>query len=71
LTGNRVATGIKKLNSRTFQDCFSSGLARVNCAQGQEIFLHPPSIKAIEFEMKNECESCGRSKSITFTVAIF
>jgi len=45
----RVATAIEKLNSRTFQnsfrfffqDCLSSGVARVSCALGQEIFLRP------------------------------
>jgi len=42
----------------------------VYCALGQEIFLRPSSTKAIEFEMKNKCESCGRSKSRTFTVTV-
>jgi len=31
----------------------SSGVARVPCALAQEIFLRPPSTKAIEFELKN------------------
>jgi len=36
----------------------------------QEIFLRPPSTKTSEFEMNNKCESCGRSKSRTFTAVI-
>jgi len=47
----RVATGIEKLNSRTFQvifqDCLSSGAARVYCALGKEIFLGLPSTNAL------------------------
>jgi len=43
-----------------------SGVARAPCALGQEIFLHPSSTKTTEFEMKNKCESCGRSKIGTF-----
>jgi len=30
-----------------------SGVARVPCALGQEIFLRRPSIKLLEFELKN------------------
>jgi len=29
-----------------------SGVARLPCALGQEIFLHPPSTKTTEFEVK-------------------
>jgi len=31
----------------------SSGVARVPCALGQEIFFRPPSAKIAEFEVKN------------------
>jgi len=53
-----------------FQDCLSSGVARVYCALKQEISLRPPSTKTIKFETKNKCESCGRSKSRAFTAVI-
>jgi len=34
-----------------------SGVARVPCALGQEMFLRPLSTKTIEFEVKNRCKS--------------
>jgi len=34
-----------------------SGVARVLCALGQEIFLHPISTKLTEFELKDRCKS--------------
>jgi len=40
----------KYLNNETSQ---LSGVARVTCALGQEIFLRPPSTKLTEFEVKN------------------
>jgi len=48
----------------------SSGVARVPYALGQGIILRPLSTKTTEFEVKNRCKSCGRSKNSTFTVVI-
>jgi len=48
--------------------CTVSGIARVPCALGQEIFLLPPSTKTTEFELKIGAE-VQRSKSRTSTVA--
>jgi len=35
---------------------FASGVARVPCALGQEIFLHSLSTKTAEFKVKNKCK---------------
>jgi len=40
-----------------------SGVARVPCALGQEIFLHPLSTKTTEFEVKNKCKSAEKAKT--------
>jgi len=40
-----------------------SGVARVSCALGQEIFLRPPSTKLTEFEFKNGCKSTEEAKA--------
>jgi len=40
-----------------------SGVARVPCALGQEIFLRPPSTKVTEFELKNRCKSAEEAKA--------
>jgi len=40
-----------------------SGVARVPCALGQEIFLRPPSTKLTEFELKNKCKSAKEAKA--------
>jgi len=40
--------------------CYS-GVARVPCALGQDIFLRPPSTKLTEFELKYRCK---RTKTI-------
>jgi len=45
------------------QGASTSGVARVPCALGQEIFLRPPSTKIIEFELKNRCESAEEAKA--------
>jgi len=39
-----------------------SGVARVPCALGQEIFLLPPSTKLTEFELKNSCKNAEEAK---------
>jgi len=41
----------------------SNGVAGVPCALGQEIFLHPPSTKLTEFELKNWCKSAKKAKA--------
>jgi len=41
---------------------YTSGLARVPCALGQEIFLRPPSTKTTKFEVKNSCKSAEEAK---------
>jgi len=51
----RVAVAIEKLNFRTLL----------------EIFLRSPSTKTTEFEMKNKCESCERSKTFTVVILFF
>jgi len=40
-----------------------SGVARVPCALGQEIFLQPPSTKTAEFEVKNRYKSAEEAKA--------
>jgi len=40
-----------------------SGIARVLCALGQEIFLRPLSTKTTEFEMKNRCKNAEEAKT--------
>jgi len=40
----------------------SSGVARIPCALGQDIFLRPLSIKTTEFEVKNRCKSAEEAK---------
>jgi len=49
---------LKKMSNTT------SGVARISCALGQEIFLRPLSTKATEFEVKtgaklNDCKKCA------------
>jgi len=39
-----------------------SGVARVPCALGQEIFLRPPSTKPAEFEVKNRYKCMEKAK---------
>jgi len=40
-----------------------SGVARVPCALGQEIFLRPQSTKTTEFEVKHRRKSAKEAKS--------
>jgi len=40
-----------------------SGVARVPCALGQEIFLRPPSTKPAEFEVKIKYKSAEEAKA--------
>jgi len=40
-----------------------SGVARVPCALGQEIFLRPLSKRTTEFEVKNRCKSVKEAKT--------
>jgi len=40
----------------------TSGVARVPCALGQEIFLRLPSTKLSEFELKNRCKNAEEVK---------
>jgi len=40
-----------------------SGVARVPCALGQEIFLRPLSTKTTEFEVKNRCKVVNEAKA--------
>jgi len=35
----------------------------VPCAQGQELFLRPPSTKLTEFELKNRCKNAEEAKA--------
>jgi len=39
-----------------------SGVARVPCALGQEIFLCPPSAKHTEYELKISCKRAEEAK---------
>jgi len=41
----------------------NSAVARVSCALGQEIFLHPSSTKTTEFEVKNRCKCAEEAKA--------
>jgi len=41
----------------------TSGVARIPCALGQEIFLRPPSTKLTEFKLKNWCKSTEEAKA--------
>jgi len=41
----------------------ASGIAKVPCALGVEIFFHPPSTKLTEFELKNRCKSEEEAKA--------
>jgi len=60
------------LQEKRFHDLFGhSGVARVPCALGQEIFLRPPLTKTTEFKTKNRCKKCERSKSRTFYCIYF
>jgi len=43
-----------------------SGVARVLCALEQEIFLHPLSTKATEFEVKYSCKILEDAKFVLF-----
>jgi len=45
-----------------------SGVARVLCGLGQEVFLRSSSTKSTEFEVK--IYRCGISKSRTFSVVV-
>jgi len=58
---------LRSINSNCFEGVFS-GIARVPCALGQEIFLRLPSTKLTEFELKTYVQKCGRSKGRTFAV---
>jgi len=49
-------------DSATLAGRQSIGVARVSCALGQEIFLHPPSTKTTEFEVKNRCKKAEKQK---------
>jgi len=40
-----------------------SGIARVPCALGQEIFLRPLSTKLTEFELKHWCKIVEEAKA--------
>jgi len=40
-----------------------SGVARVLCALGQEIFLRPTSTELAKFELKNRCKSAEEAKA--------
>jgi len=46
-----------------------SGVARVPCALGQEIFLRPRQQKLQRLKLK-KVRKCGRSKNRTFSVVI-
>jgi len=46
--------------------CFPSGVARVPCALGQEIFLCPLPTKTTEFEVKNSCKNFEDAKLVLF-----
>jgi len=50
-------------------DVMGSGVARVPCALGQEIFLRSLPTNSTEFEVKNRCKSV-EEKSRKFTVVI-
>jgi len=43
-----------------------SGVARVPCTLGQEIFLRPLSTKTTEFEMKNSPKNLEDAKFVLF-----
>jgi len=43
-----------------------SGVARVSCALGQEIFLRPLSTKTTEFEVKDSCKNLEDAKFVLF-----
>jgi len=45
----------------------ASGVARVPCALGQEIFLRPLSAKTTEFEVKNACKNLEDAKFVYFS----
>jgi len=44
-------------------DVWGSGVARVPCALGQEMFLRFPSTKTIKFEVKNRFKSAEEAKA--------
>jgi len=48
-----------------------SGVARVPCALGQEIFLRFLSTKTTEFEVKNKCKSAEEAKTEHSAVILF
>jgi len=41
----------------------ATGVARVPCALGQEIFLRPLPTKTTEFDVKNRCKSEDEAKT--------
>jgi len=45
-----------------FKNQPDSGVVRLPCALGQEIFLRSPSTKFTEFELKNKCKSAEEAK---------
>jgi len=52
-----------RLETFAHPDGLSSGVARVPCALGQEIFLCSPSTKLTEFELKNRCKNVKEAKA--------
>jgi len=57
---NSDVTHSCRLQANLPSEC--SGLAKVSCALGQEIFLRPPSTNVTEFEVKNRCKSAEKQK---------
>jgi len=51
---------------QSFTEPNISGVARVPCALGQEIFLHLLPTKTTEFEVKNSCKSLEDAKFVVF-----
>jgi len=41
-----------------------SGVARISCAMGREVFLRPSLTKSTEFEVKNRCKRAEEAKRI-------
>jgi len=61
VTGGSLDSKTKKVLS--LSPGRGSGVARVPCALGQEIFLRPPSTKLTEFELKSRCKSAEEAKA--------
>jgi len=49
-TGTAIFEAVLRIYTNYFNE--SSGVTRVPCALGQEMFLRPPSAKLTEFELK-------------------